>query len=239
MEINADYVIRRTILFDNKCGFVLGENPKAPNPYVTWQFNEQDGHRDYFWGHYHNEPDMAERDLHNRAEDYQRRYHVQEVEQAPDKETYKYYSTQHYSTQRPIDIGTYPKSYFNRPIHMDIYFTRQQVQGESFQAWGAITYAQPLTDREMRDYELRPARENLDIRRQMDAQAQVVGKWEDAHHVPEQRPRAHGVERQAAAKAHKEGKQPIAQQMKTAQKQAEEHRGQTAPKKSAPRRDER
>mgnify|MGYP000007934671 CR=1 FL=1 len=146
MEINADYVIRRTILFDNKCGFVLGENPKAPNPYVTWQFNEQDGHRDYFWGHYHNEPGMAERDLHNRAEDYQRRYHVQEVEQAPDKETYKYYST-----QRPIDIGTYPKSYFNRPIHMDIYFTRQQVPGEAFQAWGAITYAQPLTDREMRE----------------------------------------------------------------------------------------
>ena len=30
-----------------------------------------------------NEPDMAERDLLNRAEDYQRRYHVQEVEQAP------------------------------------------------------------------------------------------------------------------------------------------------------------
>ena len=82
MEINADYVIRRTILFDNKCGFVLGENPKAPNPYVTWQFNEQDGHRDYFWGHYHNEPDMAERDLHNRAEDYQRRYYVEVVEQA-------------------------------------------------------------------------------------------------------------------------------------------------------------
>lgn len=40
---------------------------------------------------------------------------------------------------------------------------------------GVITYAQPLTDREMQDYELRPSRENLDIRRQMDAQAQVVG----------------------------------------------------------------
>ena len=106
MEINADYVIRRTILFDNKCGFVLGENPKAPNPYVTWQFNEQDGHRDYFWGHYHNEPGMAERDLHNRAEDYQRRYHVQEVEQAPDKETYKYYSTQHgYLLYPPAGAG--------------------------------------------------------------------------------------------------------------------------------------
>ena len=31
-----------------------------------------------------NEPDMAERDLLNRAEDYQRRYHVQEVEPAPE-----------------------------------------------------------------------------------------------------------------------------------------------------------
>ena len=72
-------MIRRTILFDNQCGFALGENSRAPNPYVTWRFNEQDGHRNYFWGHYMNEPDMAERDLLNRAEDYQRRYHVQEV----------------------------------------------------------------------------------------------------------------------------------------------------------------
>lgn len=260
LEENQGYVIRRTILLDNKCGFVLGENPKAPNPYVTWQFNEQDGHRDFFWGHYHNEPDMAERDLHNRAEDYQRRYHVFEVEQAPDKETYKYYST-----QRPIDIGTYPKSYFNRPLHMDIYPTRQQVPGEAFQAWGVITYAQPLTDREMQDYELRPSRENLDIRRQMDAQAQVVGKWEDAHHVPEQRrltwfyhdfgcyvakeyvtpeqltTRVRSVERQAAARAHKQekGKQPIAEQLKAAQREAQAGRGQDTLKRSAPDRGER
>lgn len=260
MEINADYVIRRTILFDNKCGFALGENPKAPNPYVTWQFNEQDGHRDYFWGHYHNDPDMAERDLHNRAEDYQRRYHVLEVEQAPDKETYKYYST-----QRPIDIGTYPKSYFNRPIHMDVYFTRQQVSGEAFQAWGAIIYAQPLTDREMRDYELRPARENLDIRRQMDAQAQVVGKWEDAHHLPEQKRltwfypnfgsyvakeyvtpeqlavRVRSIERQEAARAHKEAKRqpPIMEQLKAAQQEAQADWGPEAPTKKAPDRGER
>ncbi|WP_243425859.1 hypothetical protein [Flavonifractor plautii] len=258
MEINADYVIRRTILFDNKCGFVLGENPKAPNPYVTWQFNEQDGHRDYFWSHYHNEPEKAERDLHIRAEDYQRRYYVLEVEQSPDKETYKYYST-----QRPIDIGTYPNSYFNRPIHMDIFFTRQQVTGEAFQAWGAITYAQPLTEQEMRDYELRSARENLDIRRQMDVQAQVAGKWEDAHHVPEQRrltwfypdfgsyvakeyvtpeqlaTRVKGIARQEAARAHKEGKEPIAEQMKAARQQAQEQRGPEPPKKETPDRGDR
>ena len=259
MEINADYVIRRTILFDNKCGFALGENPKAPNPYVTWQFNEQDGHRDYFWGHYHNEPDMAERDLHNRAEDYQRRYHVREVEQTPDQEAYQYYST-----QRTIDIGTYPKSYFNRPIHMDIYAGRQQVPGEAFQAWGAITYAQPLTEQELRDYELRPSRSNLDIRRQMDAQAQVVGKWEDAHRVPEQKrltwfysdfgsyavkeyvtpeqlaASARGVELQVAARARRQkGKQPIAEQLQAAQREAQEHRGPEAPNKKAPDRGER
>ena len=256
MEINQGYVIRRTILFDNQCGFALGENPKAPNPYVTWRVNEQDGHRDYFWGHYHNEPDMAE---HNRAEDYQRRYHVQEVEQAPDKETYKYYST-----QRPIDIGTYPKSYFNQPIHMDIYAGRHQVPGESFQAWGAILYTQPLTEQEMRDYELRPSRDNLDIRRQMDAQAQVMGTWEDAHHVPEQKrltwfypdfgsyvakeyvtpeqlaTRVKGIARQEAAKAHREAKgkpAPISQQMKDAQAQAD--RSPAAPRKDAPDRGER
>lgn len=79
----------------------------------------------------------------------------------------------------------------------------------------------------MQDYELRPSRNNLDIRRQMDAQAQVVGKWEDAHRVPDQKrltwfypdfgsyvvkeyitPEqlasfARGVERQEAARAHK------------------------------------
>ena len=253
-------MIRRTILFDNQCGFALGENNRAPNPFVTWQFNGQDGHRDYFWGHYMNEPDMAERDLLNRARDYQRRYHVEEVEQAPDKETYLYYST-----QRPIDIGTYPNSYFNRPVHMDLYFTRQQVTGEIFQAWGAITYAHPLTEREMQDYELRPSRNNLDIRRQMDAQAQVVGKWEDAHHVPDQKRltwfypdfgsyvvkeyvtpdqlavRVRSIERQEAARAHKEAKRqpPIAEQLKAAQREAQEHRGPEAPKKKAPDRGER
>ena len=207
---------------------------------MTWQFNEQDGHRDYFWGHYMNEPDMAERDLLNRAEDYQRRYHVQEVEQAPDKETYLYYST-----QRPIDIGTYPNSYFNRPVHMDLYFTRQQVTGEAFQAWGAITYAHPLTEREMQDYELRPSRNNLDIRRQMeltwfypDFGSYVVKEYI----TPEQLASfARGVERQEAARAHKEAKRqpPIAEQLKAAQKEAQEHRAPDGPKKKAPDRGDR
>ena len=175
------------------------------------------------------------------------------------QELYRYYST-----QRPIDIGTYPKNYFNQPIHMDIYAGRHQVPGESFQAWGAILYTQPLTEQEMRDYELRPSRDNLDIRRQMDAQAQVMGTWEDAHHVPEQKrltwfypdfgsyvakeyvtpeqlaTRIKGIARQEAAKAHREAKgkpAPISQQMKDAQAQAD--RSPAAPRKDAPDRGER
>ena len=184
---------------------------------------------------------------------------------APDIGCFGEHPYKYYSTQRPIDIGTYPNSYFNRPVHMDLYFTRQQVMGEAFQAWGAIIYAHPLTEREMQNYELRPSRENLDIRRQMDAQAQVVGKWEDAHHVPDQKRltwfypdfgsyvvkeyitpeqlavRVRSIERQEAARAHKEAKHqpPIAEQLKAAQREAQEQRAPDAPKKKAPDRGDR
>lgn len=80
MKENAGYTIRRSILFDNACGVVLGENPHAPAPFVTWRFNEQDGHRDYFWGHYHTDLKQAEADLAARAGDYQRQYRVRLVE---------------------------------------------------------------------------------------------------------------------------------------------------------------
>ena len=85
MEINEGYVIRRTILFDNKCGFVIGGDPKAPNPFVTWQFNERDGRRGYFWGHYHNTPEQAEADFQERVESYQRRFRVKVMEQSTAK----------------------------------------------------------------------------------------------------------------------------------------------------------
>ena len=36
MEKNAGYTIRRSVLFEGGSGFALGENPKAPAPFVTW-----------------------------------------------------------------------------------------------------------------------------------------------------------------------------------------------------------
>lgn len=43
MEKNAGYVIRESVLFDNKRGFAIAEhgNPKVPAPFVTWQFAEE------------------------------------------------------------------------------------------------------------------------------------------------------------------------------------------------------
>ena len=53
--------------------------------------------------------------------------------------------------------------------------------------------------------------------------------------------RARGVERQEAARAHKQekGKQPIAEQLKAAQREAQADRGQDTPKRSIPDRGDR
>lgn len=79
MEINAGYTIRQSILFDNGLGFALAENPKDPAPFVTWQFTEEQGCRDYYWGHYYTDRASAEKDYTARVTDYQRRYGVQEA----------------------------------------------------------------------------------------------------------------------------------------------------------------
>ena len=170
------------------------------------------------------------------------------------KEEYKYYST-----QRPVDIGTYPKSRENPMIGFTNYDSRIPAEDGAFRAWGELTYAKPLTEKQVADYELRPARENLDVRRTMDAQAQIVGKWEDAKRVPDQKRLTwfypdfgsyvakdfitperlaecvRGIEAQQAARARKEGKQPpIVEQLNQAETLAGENRAQPALKKDAP-----
>jgi len=63
----------------------------------------------------------------------------------------------YYSTQRPVDIGTFPKPAGNAPVEIHNYDKRQPVEGGSMQAWGWLEYAKPLTEKEASDYELRPA----------------------------------------------------------------------------------
>lgn len=116
------------------------------------------------------------------------------------KEEYKYYST-----QRPVDIGTYPKSGENPMIGFTNYDSRIPVEGGAFRAWGELIYDKPLTEKEVADYELRPCPENPDLAARR------------------------------AARTHKTAKQPpIAEQLKQAEKLAGENRAQPAPKKDAP-----
>lgn len=84
-----------------------------------------------------------------------------------------------------MDIGTYPHPADNPPLSISNYETYCAVENGAFLAWGELIYAKPLTAKEQRDYEFCPARLNPDVRKEMDAQAQVVGKWEDSRAVPE------------------------------------------------------
>ena len=91
----------------------------------------------------------------------------------------------YYSTQRPVDIGTFPKPSGNAPTAFLNFDERSPVEDGTYLAWGYLAYEKPLTAEQISGYELRPSRDNLDVRRTMDTQAQVVGAWEVRNHIPE------------------------------------------------------
>lgn len=172
MEENAGYIIRQSVLFDNGRGFALGESQTAPAPFVTWQFTQEDGKRDYYWGHYHSEQGMALGDYNRRVLDYQRQYCVQVVEKnGPDY--FKYYST-----QRPVGAGTYPHYKENLPVAVLNYGERRQIEGEPFRAWGEIWFSHPLTKEQIINYELRPARGNPELEHHKEKEQARHGKEE-------------------------------------------------------------
>ena len=136
------YAIRRSIVFENNRGFALTENPNAPQPFVTWQFTENEGGgRDYYWGHYTQSADSAAKDFETRVTDYQKSYGVYEKAARTAPEVYKYYST-----QRPVDIGTFPKTE-NGPVEIVNFDQRESVENGRFQAWGYLLYHAPLTEK--------------------------------------------------------------------------------------------
>ena len=91
---------------------------------------------------------------------------------------YKYYST-----QRPVDIATYPKT-DGSPVSFENFDKREWCENATFRAWGYLAYDAPLTKKQMDDYELRAASNNPDNIRvspyQLEAQIEVIGKWEVA-----------------------------------------------------------
>lgn len=62
-RINQGYEITQSIQV-GRAEFVLGEHPKAPSKYVTWECKDKDN---YFFGHYYGNLLAATRDLCERA----------------------------------------------------------------------------------------------------------------------------------------------------------------------------
>ncbi len=83
---------------------------------------------------------------------------------------YKYYST-----QRPVDIGTFPKPPGNPPLAITNYDERIWIEDELLLAWGELTYAMPLTQAQLDDYELKASRHNPNRARRypLDAMAET------------------------------------------------------------------
>ena len=80
-----------------------------------------------------------------------------EIPKAPDTGLQENGRYRYYSTQRPVDIGTFPKPADNKPVEIHNYDSRIPVEDGSMLAWGYLEYAKPLTEKEAGDYELKPA----------------------------------------------------------------------------------
>jgi len=151
-EIHQGYEIERAVTFENGRGFAVGYNPKAPDPYVSWAFTEKDGKREYEWGHYKGSYITASMDYKNRVNVYFDTHRI------PERDAYKYYST-----QRPVDLGTYPKTE-GGPVRFENFDKRDDVEQGQFKAWGYLIYDAPLTEKQIADFELRAAPGNPDLK---------------------------------------------------------------------------
>ena len=163
MDKNQGYEIIKAVMLENGRGFALGHHPTAPSPYVTWAcYDDKDGQRQYEWGHYGSDRAALEQDFAARVQEYQRLYNVG-IKQTEAPGLYKYYST-----QRPVDIGIFPKPHRNAPDEIVNYDQRIPVENG------------PLTKRQASDYELRPAPDNPDRPRSIREQMKTATKLAEA-----------------------------------------------------------
>ena len=73
-----NYAVQRAVMFDNNRGFAFAHNPNAASPYVTWQFTNEDGKLNYYWGKYYGSEEAALVNYIKRAADYVKQYKVME-----------------------------------------------------------------------------------------------------------------------------------------------------------------
>lgn len=148
------YEVQKSILLETGYGFALGRMLRTPERFAVWNFTETAYGRDYYWKSCHDSRDVAEENFQKRAERWRMMYGMQEK---PEHSTAVFY--RYYSTQRPVDIATFPQPEGNRPVVIINYDEdrRRPVAGGKLYAWGEILYPHPLTKEQMEDYELKPA----------------------------------------------------------------------------------
>ncbi len=155
------YEIQKTILFETGYGFALGCIPETPEKCAVWNFTETAFGRDYYWKACYESRDAAEENFQKRAERWRMMYGMREKTEHSTTVFYRYYST-----QRPVDIATYPQPEGNSPVMIVNYNEdrRRPVAGGQLCAWGEILYPHPLTQGQMEDYELKPAPQSPESR---------------------------------------------------------------------------
>ena len=169
-------LVTRDLLYDKATNkqFITVQTSGGNTFYIVIDYDDRDGQRQYEWGHYGSDRAALEQDFAARVQEYRRLYNV-DVRQVEAPGLYKYYST-----QRPVDIGTFPKPPRNAPDKIVNYDQRVPVENGSFLAWGHLTYTRPLTKRQASDYELRPAPDNPDRPRSIREQMKTAAKQAEA-----------------------------------------------------------
>ena len=153
MDETDGYEILKTILFETGHGFALAQ-AKDRKEFMVWQFTETPFGRDFYHGRSFVLIDEAKMDFHRRSDNYRYLY---KAGPGSRQNLIRYF--RYYSTQRPVDIGTYPKPDGNALVVVVNYDAdrRRPVAGGRISAWGELTYGEPLTKEQAADYELVPA----------------------------------------------------------------------------------
>ena len=151
MEMVDGYGILKTVLFETGHGFGLCYACGAQDKFMVWQFTQTVFGCDYYHGRRFTDKIDAEDDFRRRRNDYQNLYGIKEKAGHGEGKYYRYYST-----QRPVDIGTYPKPKGNEPLVIVNYDgdRRRRVAGGLLSAWGELTYPHPLTQKQITYFEL-------------------------------------------------------------------------------------
>ena len=157
MEMIDGYEILKTTLFVTGHGFALAQAKDRSKGFMVWQFTQTAYGRDFYHGRSFALMEEAERDFRRKAENYKYLYRTDHRFLQHPARYYRYYST-----QRPVDIATYPKPDGNEPLVIVNYDEdrRRPVAGGRISAWGELTYREPLTEKQAESYELVPAPEN-------------------------------------------------------------------------------